>query len=100
MIDNCDLNATLSPEAFRESFDRLMDTLKVRQQILRGSSESKTRFAGHKMNAYLEFRRLIDELVEFLMTDYGTEMPHSFESYISRLKLMTSESTYQWGKPK
>ena len=99
VIDNCDLNTTLSPEAFRESFDRLMDTLKVRQQILKGSSESRTRFAGHKMNAYLEFRRLIDELVEFLMTDYGTEMPHSFESYISRLKLMTSESTYQWGNP-
>ena len=99
VIDNCDLNTTLSPEAFRESFDRLVDTLKVRQQILKGSSESRTRFAGHKMNAYLEFRRLIDELVEFLMTDYGTEMPHSFESYISRLKLMTSESTYQWGNP-
>ena len=99
VIDNCDLNTTLSPEVFRESFDRLMDTLKVRQQILKGSSESRTRFAGHKMNAYLEFRRLIDELVEFLMTDYGTETPHSFESYISRLKLMTSESTYQWGNP-
>ncbi len=99
VIDNCDLNTTLSPEAFRESFDRLMDTLKVRQQILKGSSESRTRFAGHKMNAYLEFRRLIDELIEFLVTDYGTEMPHSFESYISRLKLMTSESTYQWGNP-
>ena len=99
VIEDCDLNTELSPDAFRESFDRLMENLKVHQQILKGSWESKTRFAAHKMNAYLEFRRLIDELVEFLMTDYGTELPHSFESYISRLKLMTSESTYQWGNP-
>ena len=96
-IDDCGLNAELPPEAFRESFDRLMDTLKVRQQILKGSWESKTWFATHKMNAYREFRRLIDELVEFLMTDYGVEMSQSFESYIRRLRLMTSESTYQWG---
>ena len=99
VIENCGLNTELSPEAFRESFDRLMDTLKVRQQILKGSSESRTRFAAHKMNAYLEFRRLLDNLVEFLMTDYGAEIPHSLESYISRLRLMVSESTYQWGNP-
>ena len=97
VIENCGLNAELPPEAFRESFDRLMDTLKVRQQILKGDWKSKTRFAMHKMNAYCEFRRLIDELVEFLMTDYGVEVSHSFESYINRLRLMTSESTYQWG---
>ena len=76
-----------------------MDTLKVRQQILKGSWEFKTRFAAHKINAYREFRRLIDELVESLITDHGTEMRHSFESYIRRLRLMTSESTYQWGNP-
>ena len=98
-IDDCGLNGELLPADFRESFDRLMDSLKVRQQILKGSWEFKTRFAAHKMNAYCEFRRLIDELVESLITDHGTEMHHSFESYIRRLRLMTSESTYQWGNP-
>ena len=98
-IDDCGLNGELLPADFRESFDRLMDSLKVRQQILKGSWEFKTRFAAHKINAYREFRRLIDELVESLITDHGTEMRHSFESYIRRLRLMTSESTYQWGNP-
>ena len=99
MIEGCGLNAKLSPEDFRESFDLLMDTLKVRQQILKGSWESRTRFAAHKMSAYREFRRLIDELVESLITDHGAEVCHSFESYIRRLRLMTSESTYRWGNP-
>lgn len=99
VIEGCGLNAKLSPEDFRESFDLLMDTLKVRQQILKGSWESKTRFAAHKMSAYREFRRLIDELVESLITDHGAEVCHSFESYIRRLRLMTSESTYRWGNP-
>ena len=99
VIEGCGLNAKLSPEDFRESFDLLMDTLKVRQQMLKGSWESKTRFAAHKMNAYREFRRLIDELVESLITDHGAEVCHSFESYIRRLRLMTSESTYRWGNP-
>ena len=98
-IDDCGLNGELLPADFRESFDRLMDSLKVRQQILKGSWEFKTRFAAHKINAYREFRRLIDELVESLITDHGAEMHHSFESYIRRLRLMTSESTYQWGNP-
>lgn len=97
VFDNCDLNTELSPDAFRESFDRLMDTLNVRQQILRGSWESKTKFAAHKINAYREFRRLIDELIEFLKIDPGAEVRHSLESYISRLRLMASESVYQWG---
>ena len=99
VIEGCGLKAKLSPEDFRESFDLLMDTLKVRQQILKGGWESKTRFAAHKMNAYREFRRLIDELVESLITDHGAEVSHSFESYIRRLRLMTSESTYRWGNP-
>ncbi len=99
VIEGCGLNAKLSPEDFRESFDLLMDTLKVRQQILKGSWESRTRFAAHKMSAYREFRRLIDELVESLITDHGAEVCHSFESYIRRLRLMTSESTYRWGNP-
>ncbi len=99
VIEGCGLKAKLSPEDFRESFDLLMDTLKVRQQILKGSWESKTRFAAHKMNAYREFRRLIDELVESLITDHGAEVSHSFESYIRRLRLMISESTYRWGNP-
>ena len=96
-IDDCGLNGELLPADFRESFDRLMDTLKVRQQILKGSWEFKTRFAAHKMNAYREFRRLIDELVEFLIMKPETEVRHPLESYIERLRLMTSESTYQWG---
>ena len=96
-IDDCGLNGELLPADFRESFDRLMDTLKVRQQILKGSWEFKTRFAAHKINAYREFRRLIDELVEFLMMKPETEVCHPLESYIGRLRLMTSESTYQWG---
>ncbi len=99
VIEGCGLNAKLSPEDFRESFDLLMDTLKVRQQILKGSWESKTRFAAHKMSAYREFRRLIDELVESLITDHGVEVCHSFESYIRCLRLMTSESTYRWSNP-
>ena len=98
-IDDCGLNTELSPDAFRESFDRLMESLKVHQQILKGSWESRTRFAAHKMNAYREFRRLIDELVEFLKTNHGPEMCHSFENYVRLLRLMTSESLYQWGNP-
>ena len=97
VIENCGLNAELVPEAFRESFDRLMDILKVRQQILKGSWEFRTRFAAHKMNAYREFSRLIDELVEFLEVSHGTEMCHSFDNYVRLLRLMTSESVYQWG---
>ena len=96
-IDDCGLSGELLPADFRESFDRLMDSLKVRQQILKGSWEFKTRFAAHKINAYREFRRLIDELVEFLMMKPETEVCHPLESYIGRLRLMTSESTYQWG---
>ena len=98
-INDCGLNADLAPEDFREAFDRLMENLKVHQGILKGSWESKTRFAVHKMNAYRQFRGLIDQLVEFLIIESGAEVSHSFESYISRLRLMTSESIYQWGNP-
>lgn len=98
-IDDCGLNAELSPDAFRESFDRLMASLKVHQQILKGSWESKTRVAAHKMNAYREFHRLIDELVEFLIMESEAEVRYSLGRYISWLRLMTSESTYQWGNP-
>ena len=98
-IDDCGLNAELSPDAFRESFDRLMESLKVHQQILKGSWESKTRVAAHKMNAYREFRRLIDELVEFLIMESEAEARYSLGRYINWLRLMTSESTYQWGDP-
>ena len=99
VISDCDLNTELSPDAFREAFDRLMDTLKVRQQILKGSWESKTRFAAHKINAYRQFRRLINELVEFLIMEFGAEVRHPPESYISWLRLMIPQSTYQWGNP-
>ena len=98
-IDDCGLNAELSPDAFRESFDRLMESLKVHQQILKGSWESKTRVAAHKMNAYREFRRLIDELVEFLIMESEAEVRYSLGRYINWLRLMTLESTYQWGNP-
>ena len=98
-IDDCGLNTQLSPDAFRESFDRLMASLKVHQQILKGSWEFKTRFATHKMNAYRQFRRLIDELVEFLIMDHGAEMRYPLGSYISRLRLMVAQSTYPWGNP-
>ena len=98
-IDDCGLNAELSPDAFRESFDRLMESLKVHQQILKGSWESKTRVAAHKMNAYREFRRLIDELVEFLIMESEVEVRYSLGRYINWLRLMTLESTYQWGNP-
>ena len=99
VINHCELNTELSPDAFREAFDRLMDTLKVRQQILKGSWESKTRFAAHKINAYRQFRRLINELVEFLIMEFGAEVRHPPESYISWLRLMIPQSTYQWGNP-
>ena len=99
VIRDCGLNTELSPEAFRDTFDQLMDTLKLPQQILKDGWESKTRFAVHRMNAYREFRRLIDELVEFLKTNQGAEMPHPFENYVSHLRLMTAESVYQWDPP-
>ena len=99
VINHCELNTELSPDAFREAFDQLMDTLKVRQQILKGSWESKTRFAAHKINAYRQFRRLINELVEFLIMEFGAEVRHPPESYISWLRLMIPQSTYQWGNP-
>ena len=97
VIDNCGLNGELSPEAFRDSFHQLMDTLKVRQQILKGSWESKTRFAAHKINAYRQFRRLIDELVGLLTMEPEAGVRFPLGSYINLLRLMTSESTYQWG---
>ena len=99
VIKDCGLNMELSPEAFREFFDRLMENLNVHQQILKGSWESRTRFAAHKMNAYREFRRLIDELVEFLIIESGAEVRYPLGRYISWLRLMTSESIYQSGNP-
>lgn len=99
VIEDCGLNMELSPDAFREFFDRLMESLNVHQQILKGSWESRTRFAAHKMSAYREFRRLIDELVEFLIIESGTEVRYPLGRYISWLRLMTSESIYQWGNP-
>ena len=99
VIRDCGLDTELSPEAFRDTFDRLMNTLKLRQQILKGDGQSRTRFAAHKMNAYREFRRLIDELVEFLIIEDGSEVRYPIGSYISWLRLMTSESIYQSGNP-
>ena len=97
VINDCELNTELSPEAFRESFDLLMASLKVHQQILKGGWESKTRFAAHKINAYRQFRRLIDELVYFLIMSAGVEACYPLGRYISWLRLMTSQTTYQWG---
>ena len=99
VIGSCGLNTDLLPEAFRESCDRLMDSLKVPQQILKGSWELKTRFAVHKVNAYREFRRLIDELVEFLKMIPETNVQYPLNSYIRWLKWMTSEAVFQWGNP-
>ncbi|RKU08262.1 hypothetical protein C6502_15580 [Candidatus Poribacteria bacterium] len=99
VIRDYGLDTELSPEAFRDTFDRLMNTLKLRQQILKGDGQSRTRFAAHKMNAYREFRRLIDELVEFLIIEDGSEVRYPLGSYISWLRLMTSESIYQSGNP-
>ena len=93
IMNDCGLNRELSPDVFRESFDRLMESLKVRQQILKGGWESKTRFAAHKMNAYREFRRLIGELADFLILRSGAEACYPLGSYIHWLILMTSEST-------
>ena len=99
IMNDCGLSRELSPDVFRESFDRLMESLKIRQQILKGSWDSKTRLAAHKVNAYNQFRRLIDELVEFLKMTPETDVLHPLESYIDWLILMTSESVYQWGNP-
>ena len=99
LIGDCDLNTELSPEAFRDRFDRLMDTLKIRQKILQGSWESKTRIAKYKIHAYRQFRRLIDELVDFLIMNAGVEARYSLQRYITWLRLMTSQAVYQWGDP-
>ena len=99
VIGNCELNAGLSPQAFRETFDRLMADLKVHQQILKGNRESGTRSVAPKIEAYRKFRRVIDELVEFLIIGYGPEARHPLEIYIRRLRLMTLESVYQSGNP-
>lgn len=99
VINSCGLNTDLSPDVFRESFDRLMESLKVRQQILKGSWDSKTRLASHKVNAYHQFRRLIGELTDFLILRSGAEACHPLGSYIHWLKLMASQATYQWGNP-
>ena len=97
VIDGCCLNMNLPPGAFRESFDQLMESLKIRQQILKGSWEFKTRVSAHNMNAYRQFRRLIDELVNFLIIRSGAEAPYPLGSYIRWLRLMASQATYQWG---
>ena len=99
VINSCGLNADLSPDVFRESFDRLMESLKVRQQILKGSWDSKTRLAAHKVNAYNQFRRLIGELADFLILRSGAEACYPLGSYIHWLKLMASQATYQWENP-
>ncbi len=99
VIGSCGLNTDLSPDGFRESCGRLMNNLKVPQQILKGSWEFKTRFAVHKINAYREFLRLIDELVEFLKMTPETNVQHPLNSYIRWLKWMTSESVFQWENP-
>lgn len=96
-IEDCKFNTELAPQAFRESFDRLMDTLKVRQQILKGNWESKTRIATYNVNAYRQFCRLIDELVDFLTISAGVEARYPLRRYISWLRLMASQTTYQWG---
>ena len=99
VIDNCGLNVNLSPRVFKESFDRLMETLKVRQQILKGSWECKTKISVDKMNAYRQFRRLIDELVDFLILRSGAEARYPLGSHIHWLKLMASQASYQWANP-
>ena len=99
VINSCGLNVDLSPDVFRESFDRLMESLKVRQQILKGSWDSKTRLAAHKVNAYNQFRRLIGELADFLVLRSGAEACYPLGSYIHWLKLMASQATYQWENP-
>ncbi len=99
VIHDCGLNGELSPQVFRESFNQLMVTLKIDKQILKGSWESKTRFAAHKINAYRQFRRLIDELVDFLTMSAGSEVCYPLRRYINWLRLMVSQATYQWGNP-
>ena len=97
MIDNCELKTEMPPHAFSAAFDQLMETLNVRQQVLKGSWEEKTLLAVHEINAYRRFRALIDELVNFLMVEYDGERHHRLNAYVNWLRLMASQTTYQWG---
>ena len=99
VIDSCGLNVNLSPRVFKESFDQLMETLKVRQQILKGNWECKTRVGEDKMNAYRQFCRLINELVDFLILRSGDDARYPLGSYIHWLKLMASQASYQGANP-
>ena len=99
IMNDCGLNRELSPDVFRESFDRLMESLKVRQQLLKGSWDSKTKLVAHKVNAYNQFRRLIGELADFLILRSGAETCYPLADYIHWLKLMASQATYRWGNP-
>jgi len=93
------LSVELSPETFETAFDRLMEAVQVRQRILRVASGQTEReslpssIIVQDISAYRCFRALLDELVDFLMLEYGGEHRHSLGAYVNWLRLMVSQET-------
>ena len=99
VIDDCQLSAGTSPEVFRESFDSLMETLRVRQQILNhgrdSSRQTQSLMIAEEIGAYRQFRRCVDELVDFLILEYGSERHYQLGGYINWLRLMVSQTNVE-----
>ena len=96
-IDKSQVTKKMPPDAFRKSFDRLMETLQVRQQILK-ARQTPPLILG-EIGAYRYFKSLIDELVEFLISEYGGVQQHSLRAYINWLRLMAMQTTYHVPSP-
>ena len=98
LIDKSPLKGQMSPETFQQALDRLLETVQVRQQILNRAGIPPTIIA-QEAGAYRDFRSLINELVNHLRQEYGTESKHSFTAYINWLRLMATEASYHAQAP-
>ena len=81
----------LSPEAFRKAFENLMEATQVRAQILRGSLINQS-IIVREISAYRCFQSLIEELVDFLVLEYGGERRYALSDYTNWLRLMVSQT--------
>ena len=99
VIDECQFSTGTSPEVFRQSFDSLMETLKVRQQILNHGKDSshhtQSLMIAEEIAAYRQFRTCVDELVDFFILENGSERHYQLGAYINWLRLMASQTNVE-----
>ena len=98
LIDEVSLKGRMAPETFQQALDQLIETVQVRQQILNRAGIPPTIIA-QEAGAYRDFRSLINELVDYLGQEYGTESKHSLWDYINWLRLMATEASYHAQTP-